>query len=114
MVAAHSVEKRLARWLLKTHDRVAGEDFPATHEILSTFLGVTRPGVTLAVGSFARAGLVRHERGRMTVRDRVGLEAVACECFAVGGRIQMIWFVTVVERCGHRSLANRALTTQGL
>jgi CRP-like cAMP-binding protein len=78
----HLIEERLARWMLMTHDRVVGDDFPMTQEFMSTMLGVQRPGVTLAVGSLQRAGLIKHSSGRFSVIDRPGLEAVACECYA--------------------------------
>jgi CRP-like cAMP-binding protein len=78
----HRIEERLARWLLMTHDRVVGDDFPMTQEFMSTMLGVQRPGVTLAVGTLQRSGVLSHRGGRFTVVDRPGLEAVACECYA--------------------------------
>jgi Mn-dependent DtxR family transcriptional regulator len=46
-------------------------------------LGVHRPAVTLAAGVLQRAGLIRYSRGKVTVLDRVGLEAVACACYEV-------------------------------
>lgn len=79
----HHIEQRLARWLLMTHDRAGGESFQMTHEFLSTMLGVQRPGVTLAVSMLQKAGLIRHERGRLHVLDRKGLEHVACECYGI-------------------------------
>jgi CRP-like cAMP-binding protein len=77
----HLIEQRLARWLLMTHDRVCGDSFPMRQEFLSTMLGVNRPGVSLAVGTLHRAGLVSHAKGVFKVIDRPGLEAVACECY---------------------------------
>jgi CRP-like cAMP-binding protein len=79
----HQIEQRLARWLLMTHDRVEGDSFIMTQEFMSTLLGVTRPGVTLAIGALQRAGLVQHGRGRLRVLDRPGLEAAACECYEI-------------------------------
>lgn len=80
---AHLVEQRCARWLLMTHDRVDGDEFPLTHEFLAFMLGVRRAGVTLAMGGLQDAHLVRYVRGRVTVADRAGLERVSCECYAV-------------------------------
>ena len=77
----HQIEQRLARWMLMAHDRSDGASFPMTHEFLSMMLGVRRAGVTVAAGALQRAGLIRYERGRMTVTDRPGLEAGACECY---------------------------------
>jgi CRP-like cAMP-binding protein len=81
--SAHLVEQRCARWLLMTHDRVDGDDFPLTHEFLAFMLGVRRAGVTLAMGGLQDAQLVRYVRGRVTVIDRAGLEITSCECYAV-------------------------------
>ena len=44
----HTVEERCARWLLMTHDRMAVDDLPLTHEFLSYMLGVRRPTVSRA------------------------------------------------------------------
>jgi CRP-like cAMP-binding protein len=77
----HQIEQRLARWMLMAHDRSEGDSFPMTHEFLSMMLGVRRAGVTVAAGALQRAGLIRYERGRMTVTDRDGLEAGACDCY---------------------------------
>jgi len=78
----HPVEQRCARWLLMTHDRVAGTDtFPLTHEFLAIMLGVRRAGVSVAAEALRRAGVIRYSRGRITVTDRPGLEAATCECY---------------------------------
>jgi CRP-like cAMP-binding protein len=81
--AAHLVEQRCARWLLMTHDRVEGDEFPLTHEFLAFMLSVRRAGVTLAMRALQDAGLVRYTRGRVRVVDRAGLERASCECYRV-------------------------------
>ncbi|MDQ1080746.1 Crp/Fnr family transcriptional regulator [Pseudoroseomonas cervicalis] len=77
----HALDQRLARWLLMAHDRAGSDDFPMTQEFLAMMLCVHRPGVTVAARLFQQAGLIRYERGQMTITDRAGLEAVACECY---------------------------------
>ena len=79
----HSIEQRGARWLLMARDRIDGDVMPMTHEFLATMLGVRRAGVTETVGEFHRAGLIRNHRGEVTVVDRDGLEAAACECYRI-------------------------------
>ena len=77
----HSVQARMCRWLLMTHDRVGADKFQLTQEFLAQMLGVRRPSVTVAAGLLQRAGLIRYQRGRIRIADRPGLEAGACECY---------------------------------
>jgi CRP-like cAMP-binding protein len=79
----HSVEERLCRWLLMMHDRADGEQLTYTHEFLSHMMGANRTSVTLAAQSLQNKGLIAYRRGLMQVCDRPGLEAAACECYAV-------------------------------
>jgi CRP-like cAMP-binding protein len=79
----HSVEKRMCRWLLMSHDRVGADEFPLTHEFLAQMLGVCRPTVTAVAGTLHKGGLISYHRGAITVLDRKGLEAASCECYAV-------------------------------
>ena len=81
--ALHSVEERCARWLLITRDRVGRNEFPMTQDLLAVLLGVRRPSVTLAVGAFRRARLIRYRHKRLLILDRAGLEAASCECYTV-------------------------------
>lgn len=78
---AHTLEQRMSRWLLMTLDRVGRDEFPLTQEFLAQMLGVRRPTVSLTGAALQRAGLIRYSRGRITVVDRRGLEATACECY---------------------------------
>ena len=79
----HPVEERCARWLLMTHDRVEGDEFPMTHDFLADMLGVRRPSVSIAMAMLSRADFIGYRRGKVTLRDRRGLEAAACECYDV-------------------------------
>ena len=79
----HSAEARLTRWLLLTQDHVGADYLPLTHEVLADILGVRRATITLAARALQEAGLIRYQRGSVTIVDRAGLEAVACECYGV-------------------------------
>lgn len=78
----HSLEQRCCRWLLIAHDSARAATFSLTHEFLAMMLGVQRAGVSLTANALQKAGLIRYARGQVTVADRLGLEAVACECYA--------------------------------
>jgi len=79
----HAMEQRCARWLLLVHDRVDGDRFDLTQAFLSQMLGVRRATVTVAAGRLQKAGLIGYSRGRITIRDRAGLERAACECYGI-------------------------------
>jgi CRP-like cAMP-binding protein len=81
--ALHSLDARLCRWLLQTHDCVDGNALPVTQEFLGQMLGVRRTTVTLAARLLASAGLIRYRRGLFHVRDRAALEQQACECYGM-------------------------------
>jgi CRP-like cAMP-binding protein len=81
--ALHQVPQRAARWLLMTHDRMHERDFMLSHEFLAVMLGVQRPTVSVVAATLQEARLIRYTHGRVTVRDRKGLEAASCECYAI-------------------------------
>ena len=80
--ALHPVEQRVCRWLLLTHERVAGE-FPATQELLAASLGVKRPTISLVASSLLKAGLITYHRGTVRILDPQKLEQFACPCFTL-------------------------------
>src|SRR6185503_10629301 len=79
----HSVEQQLCRWLLCTLDRVSSRELVMTQELVASMLGVRREGITHAAGKLRDAGFIRYRRGHISVLGRSGLEARACECYAV-------------------------------
>ena len=79
--ALHSVEARLANWLLQVHDRVDGKILPVTQDTLSELLGVRRPTVTHVVSKLRASGGIRSNRRSSIEIDRPRLEAAACECY---------------------------------
>jgi CRP-like cAMP-binding protein len=79
----HTLEQRLCRWLLLTLDRVGSRELVMTQELVASMLGVRREGITEAAGNLQRAGIIHYRRGHLSVVKRAGLEAAACECYAV-------------------------------
>jgi CRP-like cAMP-binding protein len=81
--ALHNMEARLARWLLQTRDRTHSDTLSLTQDFLSEMLGVQRTTVNLVVKQLEDTGVILHRRGRIEITNRKGLEAVACECYAL-------------------------------
>ncbi|MFM9885180.1 MAG: Crp/Fnr family transcriptional regulator [Burkholderiales bacterium] len=79
----HSLDQQLCRLLLMSLDRLASNELVMTQESIANLLGVRREGVTEAAGKLQNLDVIRYSRGRITVIDRLGLEAHACECYDV-------------------------------
>ena len=79
--AAHTVEARLSRWLLRCNDLLGSDEITLTQEFLGDMLGVHRTSVSLVAYSLQQAGLIGYRRGRIRVIDREGLQETACECY---------------------------------
>jgi CRP-like cAMP-binding protein len=79
----HSLDQQLCRWLLLSLDRLPSNELVMTQELIANMLGVRREGVTEAAGDLHKAGLIRYQRGHITVLDRPRLEKRTCECYAV-------------------------------
>jgi hypothetical protein len=79
----HTTTQRLARWLLSADDRLATDAITITHEFLGELLGSSQSAVSRSAEHLQEAGLITYGRGRMSIVDRIGLEAVACECYDV-------------------------------
>lgn len=79
----HSVEQRLCRWLLMTHDRADSDELQMTHEFISNMLGVRREGVTVAAQRLQEVGMISYVRGHINILDRQQLLSRTCECYRV-------------------------------
>jgi CRP-like cAMP-binding protein len=79
----HSVEQRLCRWLLMTHDLAQSDELEMTHEFMSNMLGVRREGVSVAARRLQAAGTIVYVRGHIKILNRKELLACVCECYQV-------------------------------
>jgi CRP-like cAMP-binding protein len=77
----HALEARLSRWLLMVHNRVDGDEFLLTQDVISMMLGAQRTGVTETAGGLQKKGIISYSRGRITILDRHKLEETSCECY---------------------------------
>src|SRR5258705_10404142 len=79
----HSVNTRLARWLMMTTDRMGTDEFRVTQEFMSNMLGVRCEGVNKAAGALQSAKLIRYSRGTIIVLNRRRLQENACQCYGI-------------------------------
>jgi CRP-like cAMP-binding protein len=85
--ALHSADARCSRWLLHAQDSLGTSEFPVTHELLSSLLGVRRPTVTLIMTDLARLGIISTGRGVTRITERTALEGRSCECYKTVKRL---------------------------
>ena len=78
---SHSVNSRLARWLLRARDLQGGDELDLTQEYMAQTLGVRRTTVSLVAHTLQQAGLLRYRRGHITIKNVAGLKDVSCECY---------------------------------
>jgi CRP-like cAMP-binding protein len=78
---SHTLEARLARWLLRSRDLLDSNTLPLTQEFLAQMLGVRRTSVSLVAGTLQTAGFIRYRRGHVAIVDAEGLQSAACECY---------------------------------
>jgi CRP-like cAMP-binding protein len=107
--ALHSVEQRMAAWLLRMHDRVEGDVVPVTQDAIAELLGVRRTTVTLAALKLKEAGAIRsHGRGSIEI-DRKRLEAASCQCYKLmSHRIDGIASQHRIKTSHHHATSSRA------
>ncbi|WP_028749069.1 Crp/Fnr family transcriptional regulator [Rhizobium mesoamericanum] len=84
--ASHTVDVRLARWILMSQDRMQSHELALTHDFISLMLAVRRPSVTIALHTLEGERLIRAERGNVVVRDRTALETFAGDAYGVPER----------------------------
>jgi CRP-like cAMP-binding protein len=80
-MAAHDIQSRFCRWLLRARDLSGGDSLPLTQEFLADMLGVRRTSVTAVALTLQQAGLIRYSRGNIQIANVEGLRDAACECY---------------------------------
>jgi CRP-like cAMP-binding protein len=85
--ALHTVEQRLARWLLMVQDRMQSDTYALTHEVLANMLVAHRPTISVAASALQKQGLISYRHGTIRIVDREGLQATACECYVISHKL---------------------------
>jgi len=89
--AAHSVEARLSRWLLRARDLHDGETLPLTQEFLARMIGVQRNAISIVAHALQEASIIRYSRGQIEIIDAQALQRTACECYlTVRARLEQL------------------------
>jgi CRP-like cAMP-binding protein len=78
---AHTVKKRLARWLLMMRDRADDDTLLISQHLLASMLGVQRPTISNAARELEAGGLIERGRQQVTILNRQGLIRASCECY---------------------------------
>src|SRR5580704_16574231 len=63
--ASHSVEARMARWLLRARDLWDGETLSMTQELLARMIGVQRNAISIVAHALQEADVISYSRGRI-------------------------------------------------
>lgn len=79
--ASHTLHQRCARWLLKCHDRVDGDELHLTQQFLAEMLVVSRVAVNAELKLLQQLRVLTYRRGIITILDRTLLERKSCECY---------------------------------
>ncbi|MBE8991847.1 Crp/Fnr family transcriptional regulator [Nostoc sp. LEGE 12450] len=79
----HTIEQRMARWLLESSDRLNSDQLFLSHEFLSHMLGVRRASISETASHLQNKGLIQYSRNQIKTIDRQGLEETSCECYRV-------------------------------
>jgi CRP-like cAMP-binding protein len=87
--ALHSIEQRLASWVLVATDLLNTNEIRVTHLQLAKQLGVQRTSVTAALEALEGQRAIRSRRGRLMVRDRCKIGELACNCLAMPHRLRV-------------------------
>jgi CRP-like cAMP-binding protein len=79
--AAHPVEARLARWLLRMHDLSNDHELLLTQDFLAQRIGVQRNSVSTVAHTLQQAGIIKYTRGHIKITNLEALRDAACECY---------------------------------
>jgi len=80
--ASHTVESRLARCLLQTHDLSCGDKLVLTQESMAQMIGARRNSVSLVANTLQHANFIHYSRGHIEITNLDGLSKTSCECYA--------------------------------
>jgi CRP-like cAMP-binding protein len=94
---SHRTDERLAKWLLRQHDRLGAAPVQETVAGIAQILGVQRKAARGAFDAFREAGAIETARASLTICNRAVLEARVCECYDSSRSVRDIRMAAAVE-----------------
>lgn len=79
----HLLEQQLCTWLLSCFERGHSDTLMMTQESIGLALGVRRESITEIAGKLQNADIIAYRRGCIELKNKIELEARACECHKV-------------------------------
>jgi len=76
----HSLQQRLARWLLVAQDKFSSREIPLTHRCMAQALGVRRAGITTTMSKMEAQGIIKQGRAQVRILNEARLEELSCDC----------------------------------
>jgi len=108
---SHRTDERLAKWLLRQHDRVGAAPIQETVVGVAQVLGVQRKAARGAFDALREADIIETTRGAMMIRDRAALEARVCECYDAARSVRDIRMAPSLE--SRRTVSGGGLRLSG-
>jgi CRP-like cAMP-binding protein len=84
--AHHTIQQRLARWLLMALERCGTEHLSITQKMLSRPLGVRRASIGACLAEMEEQGILQRSRSLISIQDHGKLEDIACKCYGLISR----------------------------
>ena len=78
--AAHSIERRAAKWIIAAQEHIGSDEIPLTHEQLAGMLGVSRSYASRVIQMLKARRILATRRGAILILDGPALQASACAC----------------------------------
>lgn len=76
----HTLEPRLATWLMMVAERQGSSTVRVTHDQIGRSLGYFRPTVSVALHALKEQGALTQSRGKLNLIELRKLSGLACEC----------------------------------
>lgn len=78
--AVHSLDQRLAKWMLASAERTGLNEIALTQDRLAAMLGVGRTYVNRAMRTMEQRGVIELQRGKAVISNVSALQTISCRC----------------------------------